>query len=359
MEKFGFLAIILVWGGLFYFLFINGPIATSFSGSNFLSSVMTGLNANSQSQEKVMGISDSRGNFQKTEIHFNQSVDIFDIEISENTASGAPLIFAGSNRGLFISRDNGLNWYNFSDVEHKINSDSQIYKILFNLNKPSEGFISVFYQGKGAIYKSQDNFFSLEKIFEINGEAVYDFDTDGSNLYFGLSNGRLIVYSLAKNTSRVLTNFNSPIKELKVFKNGGLIYAALKSGGFWVSVNAGQSFERMTFLDKYNGANKIHNFESSLLNNALVYASTDYGLIRSTDSGENWQVFKSLPTEKQAISAVSFKDNPGEIFTASNGKIYISLDYGLNWQVIDTEIENRVISIIKPIGDKIIVGTER
>ena len=358
MEKFGFLAVILVWGGLFYLLFVNGPIASNFGSSNFLSSVVASLNTNSQSQGKVIGISDSQGNFKSAEIHFNQSVDIFDIEISKNVSNGAPLIFAGSNHGLFISRDNSLNWYNFSDVEHKINSDSQVYKILFNPNSPSEGFISVFYQGKGVIYKSHDNFFSLEKIFEVNNEAVYDFNTDGQNLYLGLSNGRLIIYSLVKNASRILTTFNSPISQLKVFQNSGLIYLTLKSGGFWVSTNYGESFGRMAFLDKYSGANKIHNFEPSLLNNALVYASTDYGLIRSVDSGANWQVFKSLPAEKQMISAVAFKANPGEIFAASSGKIYISLDHDLNWQVISTGFDNRLISIIKPIGDKIIIGTK-
>ncbi len=358
MEKFGFLAVIIVWGGLLYFLFINGPIASNFGSANFLSSVIASLNANSQSQGKAIGISDSRGNFQKTEIHFNQSVDIFDIETAKNALDNVPLIFAGSNRGLFISRDNGLNWHNFSDVEHKINSDSQVYKILFNPVSPSEGFISVFYADKGAIYGSRDNFFSLEKIFEVDGEAVYDFDINGQNLILGLSNGKLISYSLAKDTSRVLTTLNSPIKELKVFNNGGLIYLTLKSGGFYVSANAGQSFERMTFLDKYSGANKIHNFEASALDNSLVYASTDYGLIRSSDGGRTWQVFRSMPTEKQAISAVSFKDNPGEIFTACNGKIYISLDYGSNWQTINMEINGRIISVIKSIGDKIIVGTK-
>jgi len=351
MEKFGFLAIILVWGGLLYVLFTSGPVGAAFGGASFLSSFIGDFNNNSQVQENAIVLMDGGGNLEKAQVHFNTAVNIFDVAIGS-------LAFAGSNHGLFISRDGGLNWYNFSDIEKKINSDSQVYKILFNPAKPSEAFISVFSGNKGVIYKSSDKFFSLDKIFEITSEAVYDFDIYGENLYLGLSNGRLIICSLTKNQSRVLTSFNSPISQLKVFGDSGLVYLTLKSGGFWVSKNFGESFEQTTFLNNYSGANKIHNFEASALNNSLIYASTDYGLIRSSDKGASWQVFKSLPTEKRSISAVFFKPNPGEIFAACNGKIYASLDYGLNWKITDAEINN-IISVIEPIGDKIIVGTKQ
>jgi len=352
----GFIALIVVWGGLFYLIFFT-PLISGTSGNHFLASALSSFSRVSDTQQKeVIAIFNKEGNYKKTNLHFNKSVDILDIEASPIDSS---LIFAGSNQGLFVSKDSGLNWYNFSDVEHKINSDAKVYKIAFNPNKTTEEFISVFYGNKGTIYKSRDNFFSLEKIFEINNEAVYDFDIDGSNLYLGLSNGRLLLHSLEKNGNRVLTSFNSPISQLKVFGYTGLIYLTLKSGGFWVSANFGQSFERMKFLDNYAGANKINHFESSIINNALIYAATDYGLIRSLNSGESWQVFKSLPTEESSISALAFEENKNEIFAASNGKIYTSFDNGLSWQITDTGISGRIISIIKPIGDKIVVGTKR
>ncbi len=357
MEKeekgFGFVVIILIWGGLLYFLF-STPLLSEFTGNKFLGSSLLSLNSGLNEQEEVISIfyDDNKENFQKAKIHFNKSIDVFDIKVSSDNPE---LIFAGSNHGLFVSRDSGLNWYNFSDLEQNINSNTTVYKILF---VDGQSYISVFQNNKGIVYKSQDNFFSLEKIFELEDEAVYDFDINGSNLYLGLSNGRLLLYSLEKGEVRVLTTLNSAITNLKVSQhNGGLIYLTLKSGGFWVSKNNGQSFNRIKFLDDYRGANKINDFSLSSLANNSIYAATDYGLIKSSNSGENWQVFKSLPAEAPKISTLALKDNPGEIFAASNGKIYKSRDYGLNWQIFDPGFENREISIIGLDSDKIILGT--
>jgi len=358
MEKFGFLAVILVWGGLIYFLLGGGSISTGLNSSNFLASAFSGINgvsSNLKQQEGVIGIVDAQGNFQTAKIHSNSAVDIFDNEISQDNPQ---LIFAGSNRGLFISKDGGLNWYAFSDLEHKIIPDTQVYKIIFNKYKKTEGFISVFSGNKGIIYKSEDNFFSLDKLIDFDNEGVYDFDVSNNNLYLGLSNGRLLLYSLEKNETRVLTNLNSAIKQIKVFQNGGLIYLTLKSGGFWVSTDGGVSFEKMKFLDSYRGANNINDFVPSISDNSLIYAATNYGLIRSLNSGKSWQIFKSLPSEEQSVSVVGFNDKTNSIFTASNGKIYKSSDGGSNWQIMDTDFSNREFSILKLIGDKIIIGTK-
>jgi len=358
MDKgFGFIVIILIWGGLLYFFF-KTPLLSEFSGSSLLGSSFSSFSSALNEQKGIINIS-SETKFQNAIIHFNKKIDILDIKIFPENPE---LIFAGSNHGLFVSRDAGLNWYSFSDIEHKINSNTIVYKILFNSivssqqsAVSSQSFISVFQNNKGVVYKSQDKFFSLEKILELDNEAVYDFALYGDNLYLGLSNGRLLLYSLKNNEVRLLTTLNSAITNLKVSQDAeGLIYLTLKSGGFWKSKNNGQSFDRLKFLDDFRGADKINEF---LLSQTGVYAATDYGLIRSFNSGETWQVFKSLPAEKPKISALAFKKNPGEIFAASNGKIYRSRGDGLSWQILEPEFNDREISVISLDGDKIIVGT--
>lgn len=351
----GFIAIILVWGGLLYTLFYISPISANFS-SGFLASAFSNFgNVLNSEQKEIIGIFDGRGNFQKASIHFDKSINIFDIKVSPDDPQ---LIFAGSDRGLFISRDGGLNWYGFSDVEHKIDSDTEVYKILFGPKSLNQAFISTFRNNKGIVYKSRNNFFSLEKIFEINGEAAYDFDVINSNLYLGLSDGRLLVYSLEKNDFRVLKTFTSAITNLRADSNG-LIYLTLKKGGFWKSGELGQSFGQIEFLENYRGADKIQNFAIAASDNSLIYAATDYGLIRSLDSGNAWQVFKSIPTEEQKISALAFRNSPEEIYAASNGKIYESRDHGLNWRILELGFNNKEISIINLNSDRIIVGTRK
>ncbi len=350
----GFLAVLIVWGGLFY-LFAASPAAPSVSAgsgsfSTAIASAFSGVNGGGGSSEPF-GFIDEKGIFQKSQMHLSNPVNISQIEISPTDSS---LLFAVSNAGLFASKDAGSNWYSFSDIEHKLNSNA-VYKIMFNPENKEESFVSVFSNGKGAIYKSENNLFSLEKLIEFDSEGIYDFGVKNNNLYLGLSNGKLIIYSLDKNESRILTAFSSPITGLKISSGGNLIYLTLKSGGLYLSYDGGQSFSRLQYLNDYKGANKINDFFVSPSDNFSLYAATDYGLIRSFDAGATWKIFKSLPSENAGVSAVALNDN-GEIFAASNEKIYKSRDNGQNWQIIETNIGTQ-ISVMVFSGDRVIIGT--
>ncbi len=344
------IVLIFIWGGFIYFLLYGLP-GSGFNGitdNGFLSPV----------QEGIIGIFDQEGNFQNAVVHFNKKIDISDIKVSPGDSKS---IFIGSDKGLFVSQDGGLNWYNFSDAEHKIDSNTKIYKILFNHPQSSAAdsnqvFISVLQNKKGVIYKSEDKFFSLEKILELDNEIIYDFAINGQNLYLGLSDGKLIIYSLVNKEFRTLTKLDSAITNLQINRDGNLIYLTLKSGGLWVSGNNGQSFGWINV----GGADKIYSFSLSSKNNSLIYAVTDKGLAQSSDAGTSWQILKSLPSENSSkVSALALIPNPGEIFAASNGNIYKSNNHGLSWQILDPEFGNREISIIEPNNDKIIVGTKR
>ncbi|MBN2197667.1 hypothetical protein JW698_00495 [Candidatus Wolfebacteria bacterium] len=365
MEKsFGFIAVILVWGGLAFFFF-NSSILSELGVNKFLGSGISSFSENLKEQNEIINILKEREklrndvkDFQSATVYFDKKINILNIEFFPEKPE---FIFAGSNKGLFISKDSGLNWYNFSDIEYKINSNSIVYKILFNkINDCSfEQFLSVFFDGKGVIYKSNDNFFSLEEIFKIENEAIYDFETDGENLYLGLSDGRLLALSLINNETRVLNYFESAISELKIIPEKGWIYLKLKSGGFFMSKDKGGSFKRLEFLDNYKGANKINDFQIYNSNPFLIYAATDYGLIRSFDAGDTWKVFKTIPSEKKEFSALAIDNNSEEIFAASNGKIYYSRDSGFSWRIIETNFDKREISTIELINDKIIIGSEK
>lgn len=360
-KGFGFLVIILIWGGLLYFL-VSGSLLNDIGADKFLGSIFSSFasagQADSSEQSGIKGVitlfqENGEEKFKETEVHFDEPIDVYDIKSSSNDPK---ILFAVSNYGLFVSRDAGLNWYRFCDFEHKLDSSARIYKILFTEDK---SYISVFKNKQGVVYESDDNFFSLKKLFEVQDEAVYDFGVGGGNLYFGLSNGQLLLYSLKNEQVRVLTNLNSPITQLEVRQGGNLIYSTLKSGGFWVSVDGGQSFCRQKFLDDYRGANKINKFLVSSLSDYLIYAATDYGFIRSLDGGASWRVFKSLPNENNEISALGLKENLGEIFVASEGKIYESRDNGLNWRIFDPGFDDREISVINGGSKGIILGTKR
>ena len=134
------IAIILIWGGLIYMLFNFLP-DINFS-KNSLASTFSVLDfSNDNYQEGIITISEDKENFQSAAFYFNKPVDIFDIKVS---AIDSNLLFAGSDKGLFISRNNGSDWYAFSDLEKKIYS-AKVYKILTGVNSDEKGeiFVSV------------------------------------------------------------------------------------------------------------------------------------------------------------------------------------------------------------------------
>jgi WD40 repeat protein len=350
------IAIILIWGGLAFLFLQLLPVASGVDNNgNFLASLVSSIKNQFIGNKEVKGIIsvfDGAGDFKESTIHsVVNGLNIYDIKISPNNRK---LVFAGSNRGLLISRDGGLNWQSFQDKENKINSSAEIHKIIFVSS--GRGFLSVFQNGKGIIYQSEDNLSSLIKILEFDDTIINDFDADGKNIYVGLSDGRLIIYSLENQSFRILMNFGSAINNLK--SENGLIYLSLEDGGFFVGNKDGKDFERMKFLDDYRGAAQINDFVIDAEDNSLtLYVATDYGLIRSKDAGENWQVFKSLPTENRKVLNVSIGENG--IFAVDYDKIYKSKDAGLNWQILYPEIEKgRKISAMAIGNGKIIVGSK-
>ncbi len=350
-----FIIVILIIGVLFFSLIQILPIAgENRDNSGFLASAASFLNDYLDVEKEIKGIISvvDKEDFKESIIYFNKKINIFDIKFFPHNQK---TVFAASDRGLFVSRDEGLNWKSFSDKENKINAKTEVYKILFGSS--GQAFLSVFQNNKGIIYQSQDDFLSLRKILEFTGAAANNFDIFENNLYIGLSDGKLILYSLDNQSFRILNNFNSGIIGLKVGTEG-LIYLTLKDGGFYASKNSGQSFERMKFLDDFSGADKISDFSVNLNQPAEIYAATDYGLIRSQDSGMTWQVFKSLPTEEKTISILAIGES-NEIFATDYDRIYKSRDKGKNWQILYPEIEGgREISIMAVKGEKIIVGSK-
>lgn len=321
--------------------------------NNFLASSLASVEQALNSKKGILGYFGDGGSYSPSVFHSGKSADIRNIAVSPKNGS---LIFASSNKGLLVSNDSGKNWRIFSDVEHKINSGADVRQASFS--NDGTGYVAVYKNGKGIFYGSKDNFLTAEILFEIDGEKITAFALAGDSAYIGLSGGRIFIYSISQKASRLASSLPSSIKSLQAGRyDSGLLYASLESGGFWASRNSGISFERMKYLDEYRGANRISQFFVGPRNDNLIFAATDYGLIRSADGGKTWQVFNALPSEKSKISSVYYSASSSEIFASSNGKIYIGKEGSPNWKIWNID-SDRSISVIYPYGGKIFVGTE-
>ena len=351
MDKgLGIIVVFLVWGGGIYFL-LGNPGSLGGSVNNFLASTFDSFNGVFAVHEDIAGNFSKDGEIDKSIIHFAQGVDFLDMAISPVNQ----LIFAGSNHGLFVSQDNGLNWYSFSDIKRQIGDRSKVYKILFDSS--GRGFLSVFYDSKGAVYESSDNFLSLKKIFETEAEAVYDFDLKGNNIYLALSDGRLLVASLDSGEIREVNNLEFVINKIEVIKNTDVIYLSSKTNGFWISRDGGLSFSESTFLNRYSGANLIYDFAVDQSNSQLIYAVTGYGFIRSADEGKSWRLFNLLPTKNNKEGVVGLDNTSKEVYVGLGSTLYKRRPNESGWEVFDSGFKDKVISIILLNNDKIIIGT--
>jgi hypothetical protein len=348
MEKVvGILIIILILGALIYFG-VNYISNSEFSLGNYFSPIFGGgTSKNPQAQEEIIGFFDNNDGFNRSAFYSDKKVNIFNIRISSDKET----LFAGSDRGLFISQDKGLSWQSFSDSQNKISSNAQVYKILFN--NTGFGFLSVFQDKKGFLYASNNNFSSLEKLLEFDNAAITDFDILGENLYFGLSDNRLFSYSLREKNLKFLKVFDSPVSRLKL-NQSGLLYLTFQKNGLWLSGDFGQTFNQMKFPED---ASQVYDFLIDSKNNFLIFAATDTGFFRSLDGGNNWQALKSLPSEKPIVSTLALRESAGEIFAVYGDKIYKSPDYGISWQILAPGFAKRIISVVSPVDKSIFIGT--
>src|SRR3989344_1525776 len=109
------IVLILIWGSLLYSLLYLLPTADYIKG-NFLASTISAIDDTFNKQTGVVNIFDGDGNLEGALIHSGKDLDIYDVQM----IPGKPeKIFAGTNHGLFVSRDKGSNWYQFSDAEHR------------------------------------------------------------------------------------------------------------------------------------------------------------------------------------------------------------------------------------------------
>ncbi len=353
------IVIILIWGFLIY---LFAPAISSGLGggeiyekngekSGLLATISDSFYfgpAEPETIKEIIILSSDEKDFKNAEIILNDNIGIFSIEVFPKNHQ---IIFASTDSGFLKSEDGGFSWRPFYDLGNKIDSKTKIYKTVFKEEKNGVlSFIAAFKNGKGFVYKSDGNFFFLEKILELDAEAVYDMSVFGDYVYMGLSDGKILRYSIKNNDFQRINVFSSAIFDIEVKEGGNLIYSVLNNGKFFSSKDGG-----VTFI---NGKiDKLTDFKVSRFNDFEIYGGTEKELIKSSDAGLTWEKLNPLPSQKPLISAITLGNKKGEIFASVMNKFYKSEDDGLSWQIyqLPTDKEKEILLIVLN-DDKIIVG---
>lgn len=218
-------------------------------------------------------------------------------------------LYAAGVKEIYKSIDCGRRW---KSVFYEKRNDATITKILVDPEDSTRIFMGTAVGNRGEIIWSQDN-----------GESW-----------------------------QVLrANFKSTVQGIYINpKNPRIMYATLKKG-FYRSPDKGVTWEDLTprfnELDLKN-ADEITALEFlPSLEDGVIIASK-YGLLRSENSGVDWQAYILLqqPNTTSIQSLIINKQNENEIIYGTDKGIYRSIDSGVNWTTIKPPTNRFIRSLI-------------
>jgi photosystem II stability/assembly factor-like uncharacterized protein len=280
-------------------------------------------------------------------------------------ASDPDMLFVGTNRGIFRSKDAGETWEQLptSSTPGLINVESLAVD-------PRDA--NVIYAGTWYLpYKTTDGgqTWNITKTGIIDDSDIFAIEIDASNpdhvimsacsgIYETKSAGaqwRKVngIPSQSRRTRAILQNPAKP----------EVVYAGTTEG-FWLSLNGGNDWKVTT---------NRQNFEVNAIavhpkNPDTVYIGTNnYGVMISRDGGRNFAPSNEGYSGRRAYSIMPDREKPGRVYATTintatgGGYFYISEDSGETWRLSARNMPYRLIaySILQdPVdGDIIYLGT--
>jgi photosystem II stability/assembly factor-like uncharacterized protein len=264
--------------------------------------------------------------------------------ISEDPLN-ADTIFAGTTLGLFKSPDGGKTWRHLSS--------EQVNWMVFDPGDPRTLYLATEFAGilksadSGETFRPMNEGFANHRLSEItsDGKRLY-----ASSTYEGLYGGVFVSgdgglqWSLRANEEALHgRNLNSLTASPA---NPNVVFAAsedsiLKStdqGKTWLSVPEPRPFVTTHGVARPVGSLKhihIHALKAVRLekDKLVLFAGTDAGLFRSSNSGATWEQVKAAGITGLAVLAIYAPPNGASRLAAKTGSdLFISEDSGRTWQ---------------------------
>lgn len=179
------LVIIIIWGGLMILLFSNS------SSRGFLTKIFPFLKTAQKTEISQTSIFIYNGNnVAPTNFYGGEKTSIFDVAQSRNNPS---IFYAATDSGIFVSTDNAQNWHRITLPEEL--ADKTISRIFINYSRPYDEISLLVFERKNVIlYITRDNFFSVEKSFEISQPTIEGFAKDKSaTIIKPMFNGNIMI----------------------------------------------------------------------------------------------------------------------------------------------------------------------
>jgi photosystem II stability/assembly factor-like uncharacterized protein len=238
---------------------------------------------------------------------------VYGVEAAKDGSN--PVLYAAtfySDGGLFRSTDRGETWT-------EVSAGSNLYPVVFDVKTTSTADNLVAATSRGVYWSA-------------NGGSSW---SPASGLQGGTSGIVLQLARAATNASKLL--------------------AATYGGGIWSSGNAGQSW-----VDTSSGLESPYAFDVTFSPSTAdtAYAAS-YGVYRSTDGGNTWSPFGSLPTADWVRALDALGGAQPDLFagTYTNG-VFRSAGAGGSWTDISSGLgEKRIRSLKALAANNLFAGT--
>lgn len=328
------------------------------------------------------------------------------------------VIFAGAlYDGLYKSFDNGKTWFLTNFAENTIFALEFIGTDIYASSWSNDIYISSDLGSTWSVFEIGDLYTSVND-FASNGSEIYAATYDG--LYKSLDSGKtwqnstlqdVPINSLAledthmlvgtsygvyqstntgKDWSQINAGLNSAVIKALVTSNSTLfagtygngVYSSIDNGDTWIPFGDGV-YPMVTGLgidgdDLYAGTlggiyrSNVNSptwysitegfyatgSQSFIFKENSILASSDDGVIRSTDNGITWQRIDSIHISYSYYQSFALLDQGSRILAGYNNKgIRLSMDNGTTWDYSNDGISSRTVNALYKIDDNIVLGT--
>ncbi len=283
-------------------------------------------------------------------------------------------IFLGTkSSGLWKSANGGAHWEKVTDTSGIINPRSDVYKIGISRSNPDIMYIAIYQDNRGRVYRSDDGGASFREVYFVtaNRFVVFDLFVDPLNsnhVLIATGQGGLLETKDGGRTWRVVKWFTEAVERITVNPvDTREIFVITASDNLFKSADGGENFAALApearstedqgiissaprpnpFGSVFTTRDRISAFLFDPNNFFTIYMGSVEGLLRSNDSGFNWERLNLLiPPEDLPISALAVHPRSSRIIFAGAGtQLHQSADGGVSWSFAALPVSSRVKSL--------------
>lgn len=231
------------------------------------------------------------------------------------------VVYVATSRGIFKSSDDGKNWRRVFTAS----DDEQRYALNIAIHPKNSNEIYV--GTKAGLFTSKDAGEKWEVVTGIERVAIYKIainEASDNQIFLATSKG---IYKSSDSTGNFDLVFAMTEEEVEDDDNGETEFESSDSDN-------GRDFVRQVSDIEFDPANKD-----------IIFAATNKGIFRSSDSGGTWQVFEANGLINNQINYILVSPRlSGLLYVATDGGVFRF--YKGQWQCLYKGLISQVINIL-------------